>query len=258
MAENGHEMKQTVYHTKYGDMEETFAVCAGNQLLVSHLFKSPEDYDAILSLINDYTYTACYDRFLQDDEMYGEQGIARPATETSPFFQIIYDIMGVMNFSIEWLENRNKVLELYEALCAARKRRLEIIADSPAKYCVIDANIEMSIVGKERFEKYYMPPIKEACDILASKGIVSALHLDGNNRMLVDPVAFLPVGVIESFTPPPDCDVTVEEGLKAWPGKALMVNFPSSLHLAKEEEIEAYALSILETVEKDPAGSCWV
>jgi len=121
-------------------------------------------------------------------------------------------------------------------------------ADSPAKYCVIDGNIEMSTVGKERFEKYYIPPIKEACDILASKGIVSALHLDGNNRMLVNPVAYIPVGVIESFTPPPDCDVTVEEGLKAWPGKTLMINFPSSLHLADADEIEAYALSILKQV----------
>jgi hypothetical protein len=243
--ENGQKMRQTIYHTQYGDIDETNMAFTGSQLPVNHLFKGPENYDAIISLINDTDYLPCFDKFIRDDKLYGEQGIARPATEKSPFFQIIYDIMGVMNFAIEWQENRDKILELYEALHAARRKRLEIVAASPTQYCIVDGNIEMSIVGRERFENYYLPLIREACDILNPKGILTGLHLDGNNKMLIDYVADLPVRVIESFTPPPDCDTTLEEGLKAWPGKAFMINFPSSLHFEEPKVIEENAISIM-------------
>lgn len=245
ISDSGHKMKQIKYRTAAGDIEETCLISTGSKTPSTFLFMSPDDYDPVIAMIEDYTYIPCYSRFIKDDRIYGEQGIARPATEKSPFFEIMYEIMGIMNFAVEWNENRNRVLELYESLLKARIKRLQIVAESPARYCIVDGNIEMSIVGMARLEQFYIPAIQKACEMLNPKGIITGLHLDGNNGRLLNSVSKLAVGMIESFTPPPDCDITLEEGLRAWPDKAFMVNFPSSLHFLGEEEVKRNAPAIL-------------
>lgn len=243
--EHQRKFKKIVYHTPNGNLEETVQVCTGSQIPVSYIFKSADDYEAIYTLIEDNTYAACYDDFLDDDNKYGEQGIARPATEKSPFYKIIYDLMGIENFSIEWFNNNDKVLHLFNLLNTQRLKRLQLVAKSPAFYCVIDGNIELSMIGNQIFEDYYIPCLEEACDILHKKGILTALHLDGNNKPLIDYVSKLPIDIIEAFTPPPDCDTTLDDALKLWPDKSFLVNYPSSLHLLEEEQIKKHANGIL-------------
>ena len=54
-------------------------------------------------------------------------------------------------------------------------------------------------------------------------------HLDANNRAILATVRESRLDFVEAFTPPPDCNVAVDEALEAWPGKRLWVNFPSSV-----------------------------
>lgn len=56
----------------------------------------------------------------------------------------------------------------------------------------------------------------------------------------VDPqgeVAETPLDFVESFTPPPDCDLPLGDARRAWPGKTLMVHLPSSLHLGGADTV---------------------
>ena len=62
---------------------------------------------------------------------------------------------------------------------------------------------------------------------------------------MVRAVAESGTDIIEAFTPPPDCDVTVREARDAWPEKILWVNFPSSVHLESPEQIRQTTLRIL-------------
>jgi hypothetical protein len=245
LDDKGRERKRIIYHTPYGNLKETVLISSGSIWREEPIFKGPQDYEAIFFLIHDYEYTPCYEKFLEDDARYGEQGIARPGTEKSPFFEIIYDIMGISNFAVEWNENPDMVFELFKILLQARRKRLEIVAKSPAQFVVIDGNIEMSVIGRERFEKYYKPVIQEACELLLQHGKIAGAHLDGNNSNLLDIFAGLPVDLIESFTPPPDCDVSIGEALKVWPEKRLLVNFPSSVHLHGMEAVKKTALDLL-------------
>jgi hypothetical protein len=64
-------------------------------------------------------------------------------------------------------------------------------------------------------------------------------------RSLVKAVAGSHTDIIEAFTPPPDCDVTVKEARAAWPDKILWINFPSSLHLESPEAIRQATRQIL-------------
>ena len=240
-----HTRKHIVYYTPFGELEETMLVGSSSDWREKYIFNDSNDYNAIKFLLNDIQYIPCFDLFLHDDSIYGDQGLARPDSEKSPMFQIMYDIMGLMNFAVEWLEHQNKVLELYEILMNKRKEKLKIIADSPAQYAVIDGNLVMNVIGKERFNAFYIPAITEACNFLHAYNKVTGVHLDGNNRDFIKPFADLPVDMIESLTPPPDCDLSIEEALKVWPEKCFMVNFPSSLHLGGQEVVKSAALEML-------------
>lgn len=244
--EQGRKWRRTIFHSPGGDLEDVSLIESGSLWHQQPVFKSPEDYESVLTLVSDYAYTPAFDTFVSDDRRFGEQGIARPATEKSPLFEILYDLMGVANFSIEWYENRDSVLALYRALLAKRRERLAILADSPARFAVVDGNIEMSVVGRERFESLYAPVIVEACSMLHEHGKRTGLHLDGNLGALVEALAGMPVDIIESFTPPPECDVKVGQALQAWPEKRLMINFPASLHLAGPEAIRRAVREILD------------
>jgi hypothetical protein len=243
--EDGRLYRKTRYLTPEGELWDTSVVFSGSSWHCEPVFRSARDYEAVYALISDFQYQPNFETFLDDDARFGGQGLARPATEKSPFFEILYDYMGVMNFAAEWSERRHLVVKMYELLLESRRRRLEIVSRSPAPFVIVDGNIDMSIVGWERFEVFYLPVWFEAAEWLAGAGKSTGLHLDGNNRALADPVARLPIPIIESFTPPPDCDLTIAEALRLWPDKTLLVNFPSSLHLAEEADFRRAAAGVL-------------
>ncbi len=242
---DGYERERVIYDTPAGRLTTTLVRGRGTTWRAEWPFKSEADYDALLAWLADTDYTPCYEAFLADDRAYGPRGLARPGTEKSPLFELLYEIMGVMNFAVQWQENRPRVLELYEALLAVRRKRLSILADSPAQYAVVDGNVEMSVVGNERFAQYYAPVIRQACELMHARGKLAGVHLDGDNRLLAGPIGELPVDMIESFTPPPDCDLSISEARAAWPEKFLMVNFPSSVHLAGAEAVRRTAERLL-------------
>ena len=53
------------------------------------------------------------------------------------------------------------------------------------------------------------------------------------------------MGGLESFSPPPSNDTSAKEALSMWPNMRLLLNFPSSVHLASPEEIYRTTAQIL-------------
>jgi len=236
---DGRPRRRTVYHTPAGDLDTTIVPLPYTTWVEAPLFKGPDDYGALLAVIRDERYAPDPGRFAADDRRYGPCGLARPATEKSPLFEIIYELMGLANFAIEWHERRSRVLEVFDALAARQQDRLAIVAGSAAQYVIVEGNMEISVVGTERFDAYYAPSMRSACERMHAAGKCAGAHLDGNNHRLADRIAALPLDLIESFTPPPDCDLPLSEALRAWPDKSLMVHFPSSVHLRGPEAVRA-------------------
>jgi hypothetical protein len=125
-------------------------------------------------------------------------------------------------------------------------RRVQMMAESPAQICVIDGNTEISIVGLPLYREFYLPHIERASRTLHAAGKYAGAHLDGNNRLIVNEVAGTALDFIESFTPPPDCDLSLADARRAWPEKTIMVHLPSSLHLQGPTAIRTHARRLLE------------
>jgi len=244
-ASDGSAIRYTSYFTPAGKLTTIERLLPNTVWIEKYLFSNPEDYDALEALIASRIYQPEFEQFMADDQKLGDQSIARPTTIHSPMHELIYEFMGIENFSIEWAENRERVLHLCEVLKQDWRKRVELTAASPARYAVIEGNTQLQVIGKERFLKYYFPNIQEACEILHAKGVYAGAHLDGNNKKLAPLIARTSLDFIESFTPPPDCDLSVAEARQIWKGKSLLVHFPSSVHLFGAAAIEDHVKEIL-------------
>jgi len=81
---------------------------------------------------------------------------------------------------------------------------------------------------------------------LHSAGIYAGAHLDGDNKKLAPLIAKTSLDFIESFTPPPDCALSVAEAMNVWRDKSLLVHFPSSLHLFGEKVMGVHVKEIIQ------------
>jgi hypothetical protein len=233
------------YTTAAGELSTIHRPMPGTVWQEKHLFEGPQDYDALEAYLAAFRFEADFARFAIDDRRMDGQSLARPATLRCPLQEVAYELMGIETFAIEWAENRPRVLRLME-LCAAHvEAQLDILARSPAQYVVIDGNTDVHTVGPERFEQYHLPHIDRCCRVLHAAGKFVGSHLDGDNRLLAPLIARTSLDFIESFTPPPDCDLSVADALAAWPGKTLVLNFPSSLHLGGVDKVRSAAAEIL-------------
>ena len=237
--------KKTIFTTPGGVLEKNEIVMPGTIWITEPLFKNSDNYEALESLISSREYEPDHSRFTKDDSELGGQTIARPITIRSPMQELIYEFMGIEAFSIEWAENRSRMIHLLDVLKEDWLKRVKITAESPARFVVVEGNPQLSIIGLERFREYYMPNIVEACEILHRKGKIVGAHLDGDNRMLAPLVAQLPLDFIESFTPPPECDLSISEARRCWKDKTLQVHFPSSIHLSNFDEVRSAVLDML-------------
>jgi len=244
-ANDGTEIRTTTYQTPAGAIKTKERIMPGTIWIEEYLFSETKNFDALEALISNRKYDPDFETFIKDDEALQGNSITRPVTIHSPMHELIYEFMGIENFSIQWNENRERVLRLCDILKKDWQRRVDLVAASPAKYAVIEGNTEISVVGTDRFEKYYLPNIEEACEILHEKNIIVGGHFDGNNAQLATWIAKTSLNFIESFTPPPDCDLPLDEALTLWPEKSLQLHFPSSIHLGGIEKIRSAGLEIL-------------
>jgi hypothetical protein len=244
-GQSGREQICTVYHTPAGDLETVTEDRPGTTWNLRRPFSREEDYAPLEAIIRARKCKPGSEQFIKADRRFGDQSVARPTTLHPPLHQVMYELMGVETFSVEWLERRPRVERLLDVLEEDYRRQIAAVAASPASYCCIAGNISPQIVSPQRFLAYYMPQIERACATLHAAGKLTALHLDADNRLLAPLVAQTSVDFIESFTPPPDCDMTVTEARRTWPNKALLVNFPSSVHLQGKSQVQATTEALL-------------
>jgi len=246
---DGREMIRTWYETPKGTLTMLVEPAGFTTWRHEFLFKSPDDYPAIRALFSDQVARPCYDRFLRAQEAFGEDGIFRAAIGSEPLQYLISGpVFGTEAFCIEWMERRDEVLALYEILVEKRRQVYPIVAQSPAGHANYGGNVTPEIIGPHVFETYYVPHYNEAAEILHRHGKLIGSHFDANCRLLADAIARTELDYIEAFTPAPDTDMTLGEAREAWPDKVLWLNFPSSVHLRPDEEIEQFTVELLNQV----------
>ncbi|MHB0875618.1 MAG: hypothetical protein ACYC5O_06210 [Anaerolineae bacterium] len=209
------------------------------------LFKSEADYEPLEYMIRDRTYAPNYEAVAAAQDLLGGDAFVRVGIGYEPMQEILYTLMGVEVFAVQWAENRERLLRLHDALVEDRRAIYPVVAQSPALAVNYGGNVSPEVLGAPRFERYVLPQYEEAADVLHQHGKLLGVHFDANTRPLAPGIARSKLDYIEAFTPVPTCDMTVAEARAAWPDKVLWINFPSSVHLDSIETIEATTRQLL-------------
>ncbi|MFH1615011.1 MAG: uroporphyrinogen decarboxylase family protein [Planctomycetota bacterium] len=245
-VENGISYIRTDYDTPIGSLSEIWQEAGFTRWCTKRLFAGPDDYKKLFFIVDNERYEPDYKPFLNAQRQTGGDVFFRAAVGPEPL-QAVIGWMGIERFGLEWMEHRDEVLKVYEALVSAARRRYSLLADSPALAFNYGGNVVAELISPRVFEQYYLPNYDEAAEKLHKTGKLIGSHFDGNCKAFAGLIHQSQLDYIEAFTPAPDTDMTLSEAILAWPDKCLWINFPSSVHLAPTEEIRNITRQILDT-----------
>jgi len=245
-TEDGIDKVRTDFHTPVGDLFEIRRPADFTSWYVCRLFKSPDDYEALMCLIQDEQYQPDYEEFAKAERERGEDFILRSGVGGTPLHTIMIHWMGHEAFAVEWYERRDEIDRLCDAWVEKKRELYELVAQSPASHANYGGNEVPEVMGVERFAEYVVPLYREAAAVFHKHGKLLGSHLDGNNKPWAHLVAESGLDYVEAFTPAPDTDMSLADALAAWPDKVLWINFPSSIHLASTGRIEEVTRNLIE------------
>ncbi len=248
--ENGTTMTRTWYETPVGNLTSLSEGAGFTTWIHEKMFKGPDDYKILRFLLADEVYTPCYETFKKAEEAFGEDILLRAGFGLEPLQTLISSVyIDMQDFCVEWMDNRDELLKLYDIIVEKHRKIYPLVAESPASHANYGGNVVASLIGPEVFKKYYLPHYNEAAEFMHKHGKFIGTHLDGNCRLIASTVAESALDYIEAFTPAPDTDMTLKEARQSWPDKTLWLNFPSSQHLLPDQELRKKTIELLDELD---------
>ncbi|MCC6581213.1 MAG: hypothetical protein IT440_12320 [Phycisphaeraceae bacterium] len=246
----GRHMTRTWYDTPVGVVSSLSEPAGFTTWQHERLFKSPDDYKVLRFLLQDEQYEPTYDSFLRAQQALGDDFILRAGLGLEPLQSLISgNLIGMEQFAIEWMDNRDEILTLVDIIVEQRRKLYPIVAQSPALITNYGGNVVPAMIGRDVFRDYYLPHYNEAADIFHKHGKLLGCHFDDKCALIADLIGQTRLDYIEAFTPAPDTDMTLAQARKAWPGKILWINFPSSQHLKSDAEVKQITLDLLDQLD---------
>lgn len=242
--EKGRDVVRTVYTTPYGDLSKLTQAGNNTTWTHEHVFKTPDDYKALLFYIKDSVVKPNYDYITMEINKHGEDFVFRDQIVLEPLQALISDYMGAETFCYEWMDNQDEILKLYDALVGLARKVYAVVADGPLEFANYGGNVVPQIIGVKNFEQYYIPHYNEAAEILHKKGKLIGCHFDADNAPIMNAIAGTGLDYIEAY----DAGISpsVKEARKVWPGKVLWLNWPSAWHLHPIEEVHRDTVRLIE------------
>lgn len=234
--------------TPKGDLHEKvqYEPTYGGRSTKEHYVKDVEDYAAYFSYLDDITVVPDSERLERAFAELGDDGLPHTWIGRTPYQKLWIDVVDIYDLSAHMVEVPELVETAIEKLGSLTIRKAEATLELEPPYLVIGDNITAPMIGEARFRQYCLPIYNTICDLMATKGIPVAVHMDGDLKPLWPAIGETRIRAIDSFSPPPDNDTPAGTAAELWPDKALMLNFPSSVHMKPPEEVYRVAMQILE------------
>ena len=224
-----------------------------------HFVKETTDYEILLSYLNDITVELNpeYNEIVRG---LGDGGLPLVWLGRTPFQQMWIQWASLLDFSLHLADAPDLVGSVMQRMGCLLMEVVNFVAErvSHSEISLVDIpdNITAPAIGRSNFETYCMPYYHQIVEIFKPLGISVVAHMDGDLKPLWPLIGKTGINGIDSFSPPPDNDTAVKDAVALWPQIALLVNFPSSVHLMNEQTVYETAARILE--EGMPNGRMWI
>ena len=244
----GRHMLRRTIHTPVGEVSQLVQLetAYGSSWILEHYIKEPQDYAVMEYVYRDVVYSDNYAAIRQAQLLLGEDGLVFVRVAKGPIQEMLYQMMGMERFSIDLHEHLDLVDSLYSVMVQRYDELYALAAGAPVEILQAADNITSDVVGNERFRKYCMPSYERQMQAIEGSGKRLCVHIDGRVRSISPAVGEANFDIVEAFTPVPVGDMSVAEARRAWPHKALWLNFPSSVHIEPDDVIAAQTRTLIE------------
>ena len=221
---NGQTCRTTRWLTDHGELQERFV----GEWQREYLVKTPSDYRVLRRAFEDTRYTATAEFFRQSEAQLGDGGITVGALgwtplRRSPLLQVQVDFAGPERFTLDLADEAPELMELLELLTDLTLRKLREAVQTPARFIKLWENLTIEMLGPSNYRRWLVPLYRRILDILRAANKRLLVHYDGKLRAITPDIAALDFD-IDSFTPPPEGDLSVVEARAAWPEKFLWLH----------------------------------
>jgi len=233
--ERGRKLNRTFFNSSAGELSTLTENGINTIWTYEHMFKSSDDYKALEFYIRDSVIIPDYGRVSKAAQMLGDDFVVRDQIPLEPLQALISEYMGTESYGYEWMDNRDEIFRLYNALVELNRKAYQVVSESPLEFANYGGNVVPQIIGKENFRKYFLPNYEEAAEMLHKNGKLIGCHFDADNTLIMDDIADTTLDYIEAYDPgisPP-----VDQALNLWHDKVLWINWPSSWHLHSVKEV---------------------
>ncbi|MFB3816596.1 MAG: uroporphyrinogen decarboxylase family protein [Candidatus Methylomirabilales bacterium] len=210
-----------------------------------HFIKGPEDYPVMEFYFRDAVYRDNLDAIREAQRRLGGDGVVMVRVAKAPLQEMLYQLMGYEQFAVDYREERERFDSLHAVMARRYTELYDLAAGTPVEVVQLGDNVSSDVVGRERFRAYLMPEYRRLRERLAATGKRLAVHMDGRLKSLVEEIAAADLDIVEALTPPPMGDLSLREARERWPGKALWINFTSSVHVERPEAIAAHTRQLV-------------
>ncbi len=243
---NGDLAERFCVHTPEGDLTYSTAANAFTTWTTERAFKDEDDYAKLACIYRSIKYEPAYENLtegLLENEKRGNV-LLRVHLPAEPMQEMFSSVFGAEAFCYEWMDNRERMLELIDILHEKYKEMYALTAPVPVELINQGGNVTPEIVGREGFRRYYMPEYEEAARLMHPAGKLLGCHLDACNGPIMDLIAETPLDYIEAYDPvmsPP-----VREASRLFSDKVLSLHFPSAWQMHSEEQVTEDTLRLID------------
>ena len=246
--ENGRKLIRRTIQTPVGEVWQVLEpdpAYETSNWIHEHFIKGPDDYRTMEYYYRDMIFRDNVDAIREAQRRVGGDGIVFLRIAKSPVQEMLYQMMGLERFALDYQERRDLFDSLHATMAKRYEELYDFAAESPAEILQLGDNIYSDVVGRERFRHYLVPEYRKVRERIAGTGKRLAVHMDGNLKSLQADIAEAPFDIVEAITPPPMGDVSIRDARASWPDKALWINFTSPMHIEPPDVIEAHARELV-------------
>jgi hypothetical protein len=238
-AENNCSYERTVLRTPVGEIYKIDRIAYNrynerDAWTQKHWIENLHDYRVMVYILENTSIEPDFANFHAQQERIksevGENGIVRIGIGRTPLQSIIVDLLGLENFGFHLCDYYEQLMKLYEALLRNFSRKAEYAASGPGTFIWLLENFSSDTVGPQRYEDLILNVYRKHFPAFHTAGKVVGVHYDGKLKACKELIADAPIDVIESLTPPPEGDMSLEECRDAWPDKSLWSNINVSAY----------------------------
>jgi hypothetical protein len=218
---------------------------------VEHILKDDDDFRVVKWMLDHAEIVPSFEQFFAYEKEIGDDGFTIGYVERVPFQRLLIDFMGEER-AIYWMHDDPRGFELLlDILTEQGIEGIKIALDAPSLVIDLPDNFEGSMTSPKLFQRYCMPFMQQAAELVHAQDRFLASHMDGNMKPLLHLIPESGVDIVESFSPEPLTRLTFADAWQAWQGQVLVWGgIPSPIFEAHfpENQFETWMEDMLELV----------